>query len=168
MSDNLSDNHPSRQTLYWTECSSFRRIINIFKTTNVRKCQKIGFCKRLSWRNFSSLTSNRIRKSIKELFYHHFEQKTEILGKMLRAVFYCQDEKESFVIIFDRCDRCVSFCDHLESLYFRRFTLIYFKLELTASSILVTSMFETQYVGDRLFAFLHWHPRTVIIMKSPT
>ena len=39
MSDNLSDNHPSRQTLYWTECSSFRRIINIFKN---HKCSKMS------------------------------------------------------------------------------------------------------------------------------
>ena len=56
MSDNLSDNHPCRQTLYWTECSSFRRIINIFKNHKCSKMSKIGFCKRLSWRNFSSLT----------------------------------------------------------------------------------------------------------------
>ena len=78
---------------------------------------------------------------------------------MLRAVFYCEDENESFVIIFERCDRCVSFCDHLESLYFCDFTY------LDLFQIRVDGFID---VGDGCFHRCCHHNKVTNIFLSPS
>ena len=169
MSDNLSDNHPCRQTLYWTECSSVRKIINIFKNHKCSKMSEIGFCKRLLWRNFSSLTSNRIRKSIKELFYHYFEQKQKFGVKCFVLYFTAKTRKK------------VLWSFSSDVIVVLAFVIIW-KVTFLALSVALLHLENTRWldrflsptVVDRYWRHFMFDSRfcqqmkIVIIMKSPT